>query len=82
MPCISNFYGITVTMYYNDHMPPHIHARYAEYEASVLIDSGEVIEGNLPNRAELLTKEWISNNKEELLIQWETKKFKKLPPLL
>lgn len=28
MPEISLFYGIRVTMYYKDHMPPHFHAEY------------------------------------------------------
>lgn len=28
MPEISLFYGIRVTMYYRDHMPPHFHAEY------------------------------------------------------
>lgn len=33
MPEISLFYGIRVTMYYNDHMPPHFHAEYNGHEA-------------------------------------------------
>ena len=28
MPEISRFLGITITMYFNDHMPPHFHAEY------------------------------------------------------
>lgn len=28
MPEISLFYGIRVTMYYEDHNPPHFHAEY------------------------------------------------------
>lgn len=28
MPEISLFYGIRVTMYYDDHNPPHFHAEY------------------------------------------------------
>ena len=30
MPEISRFYGIIITMYYDDHNPPHFHARYGE----------------------------------------------------
>ncbi|MDQ2786112.1 MAG: DUF4160 domain-containing protein, partial [Chloroflexota bacterium] len=33
MPVIAVFDGITITMYYKDHPPPHFHARYGEYEA-------------------------------------------------
>ena len=28
MPEISRFLGIIITMYYNDHNPPHFHVRY------------------------------------------------------
>ena len=30
MPIISTFYGIIIQMYWDDHAPPHFHARYAE----------------------------------------------------
>lgn len=81
MPTISEFYGIIISMYYNDHYPPHIHARYAEYEASLLIETGEIIEGYLPARAKGLVQEWVQINRESLLIQWNTKTFYRIPPL-
>jgi len=28
MPEISRFLGIVITMYFNDHNPPHFHVRY------------------------------------------------------
>ena len=28
MPEISLFYGIRITMYYDDHNPPHFHVEY------------------------------------------------------
>ncbi|MGH9801008.1 MAG: DUF4160 domain-containing protein, partial [Blastocatellia bacterium] len=31
MPVVSRFFGIIISMYYNDHQPPHFHIRYAEY---------------------------------------------------
>jgi hypothetical protein len=34
---ISSFYGIIIAMYYDDHLPPHFHARYGEFDAQVLI---------------------------------------------
>jgi len=27
MPRISEFFGIVIAMYYNDHSPPHFHAK-------------------------------------------------------
>ncbi len=40
MPVISRFLGIVVAMYWNDHSPPHFHAKYGEYEIVVSIQDG------------------------------------------
>jgi hypothetical protein len=45
LPELSRFFGIIIAMYYNDHAPPHFHARYGDDEASIRIDNGEVMEG-------------------------------------
>jgi hypothetical protein len=37
MPEISRFFGIVIAMNFDDHLPPHFHAVYAEHEASVAI---------------------------------------------
>jgi hypothetical protein len=50
MPVISMFYGIIIRMYLLDnkyHNLPHIHAKYAEFEASICID-GEILAGAVP----------------------------------
>jgi len=31
MPAISRFLGVIISMYYDDHSPPHFHVKYAEY---------------------------------------------------
>jgi hypothetical protein len=51
MPTISVFYGILIRMFFNDHAPPHFHARYGEFEATVDIHTLEALEGELPRRA-------------------------------
>ena len=35
MPEISRFLGIVITMYFNDHNPPHFHVRCEEFRAIV-----------------------------------------------
>lgn len=70
MPEISRFLGIIVAMYYNDHVPPHFHAKYGEYEMKVDIGTGEIIEGSLPNRARKLVLEWWSLHQNELADNW------------
>ncbi len=70
MPVISRFYGILIVMYFNDHNPPHFHAKYSGEEA-LFNFSGELLEGNLPKRAVKFVKEWISYHQAELEENWE-----------
>ena len=51
MPTISTFYGILIRMFFNDHPPPHFHARYGEFEATIDIGTLAIMEGQLPGRA-------------------------------
>jgi hypothetical protein len=66
MPTIPWFYGIAIRMYVRDHAPPHFHAIYGEHEANVSIESGDVIEGELPRAAVRLVKEWTLARQEKL----------------
>ena len=70
MPRISAFYGIIVAMYFDDHPPPHFHAKYGEYQAQVAIATGEVIHGDLPRRARSLVQEWTELHRDELVADW------------
>jgi hypothetical protein len=54
MPRISEFFGIAIRMYYNDHWPAHFHAEYGEQEAAYQIETIEVLRGALPRRAHAL----------------------------
>jgi hypothetical protein len=51
MPTLSSFFGIVVSMYWNDHQPPHFHARYADSEVVIRLETLEVEAGHLPRRA-------------------------------
>jgi hypothetical protein len=57
-------------MFFNDHEPPHFHARYGEFEATINIGTLVIIEGQLPRRALNLVQEWAMIHKEELLEDW------------
>lgn len=56
MPEISRFFGILIAMYYNDHPPPHFHAKYGSAEAIIAIETGEVMAGRLPQGRSALWK--------------------------
>jgi hypothetical protein len=88
MPIISMFYGIIIRLYLLDnqhHNLPHIHARYAEFEASIRIDDGEVLAGQLPRKQLRLVQAWIELHRDELLADWllavEGEKPYKIEPL-
>lgn len=86
MPEISRFLGIIIYMYFNDHDPPHFHARYNEFRGKLTINELQLIEGRLPKRVLALVLEWANNNRTELLENWETLKkegkYKRIKPLV
>jgi len=84
MPEIAGFYGIVIKMYFTqkEHNPPHIHALYGNYMSAIDIRTMEVLEGDLPNRALELVKEWLKEHQGDLLNMWQTQEFKTLPPLV
>jgi Domain of unknown function (DUF4160) len=71
MPTISIFYGIVITMYYNDHNPPHFHAKYGNAKALVRISDGQILRGALPPTAARLVRDWAVARRIELEANWE-----------
>jgi hypothetical protein len=71
MPTISEFFGILIRMYYDDHSPPHFHAYYGGHEAIVSIETMTVLEGALPRRAKALVIEWAVEHRQALLDDWQ-----------
>ena len=85
MPRISAFYGVEIYMYFRDHAPPHFHAIYGEHEASVAIQSGDLIEGVLPKTATKLVTKWAGQHLAELMVDWDLARQEQplnwIPPL-
>ncbi len=79
MPEISRFYGIIIAIFYDDHNPPHFHARYGKQKVAIAIKTLNVLEGKIPARALGMTIEWASTHKEELLKDWELAKNNQPP---
>lgn len=76
MPTISRFYGIVITMYFNDHPPPHVHVRYGEHLGRVAYRTGEVLTGDLPSRVVRLVVEWAALHSDELDLNWANARAK------
>ena len=70
MPTISRFLGIIISMYWDDHAPPHFHAKYGNYEITVEIETG-IVEGKFPRRALHHVLEWYELHRDELRNNWE-----------
>lgn len=83
MPILSRFYGISIKMYFqqSEHNPPHIHAIYGEYIGVIEVQTGKIIEGDLPSRALKLVQEWLKTHRNEILNIWNTQQFRSIPPL-
>ncbi|WP_013324371.1 DUF4160 domain-containing protein [Gloeothece verrucosa] len=71
MPEISRFLGIIITMYYNDHPPPHFHVRYNQQKALIDLENLSVLEGKLTPRILGLVIEWAALHQTELLENWQ-----------
>ena len=73
MPEISRFYGIVVTMYPEAgerHNTPHFHIRYNEQRATISIESGEILAGNLTRAQLRLVQAWVELHRHELASNW------------
>lgn len=79
MPEICRFYGIIIAMFFEDHDPPHFHARYGKHKVAVRIKDCRILEGQLPRRALGLVMEWASQHQGELLSNWELVKANQPP---
>jgi hypothetical protein len=71
MPEISRFFGILISINYNDHAPPHFHVRYGGQQAAIRVADLALMAGTLSPRALALTVEWAAQHQAELLADWE-----------
>ena len=85
MPVVSRFFGIAIAFYWEDHLPPHFHAKYSGEEAMIDIRTGEVLEGVTSRRALAMVEEWRTLHEAELLDNWERARNRQplayIPPL-
>ena len=70
MPGLCRFFGIVISMHYNDHAPAHFYARYGDERATLLVHDLRILEGQLPPRVLGLVIEWAAQHRDELLANW------------
>ena len=70
MPEVSRFFGIVITMYYDEHPPAYFDVRYGSDKAVFAIDPLGLLEGQLSPRALGLVTEWAALHRSELEENW------------
>lgn len=69
MPRISQFHGVSIYMYYNDHLPPHFHAMPGGDEALVEFNPAKLYQGGLPKVLKMVLQ-WAGLYGAELDQDW------------
>lgn len=70
MPRIGASEGLTFSVYFRDHQPPHFHARAAGREALIAIDPIRVLESDLSVREERIALAWAGANLAAIRAAW------------
>ena len=81
MPEISRFGGIIITMYFDEHNPPHFRASYNGIEALFDLNEAAFTKGALPSKQARLVLAWYELHKNELFRMRNSKEFSKIKPL-
>jgi len=67
MPTITIIDGIKISIYPNEHNPPHLHIDYAEFSCLIEISTQKVIKGQIPIKILIKINEWLVINQLKLL---------------
>jgi hypothetical protein len=70
MPAVAVIDGIKIEFYFDDHPPPHFHARYAEFIVKIDIETLEIMKGSLPRPQLRTVREWAEPRRNALLRVW------------
>lgn len=74
MPEIDALLGLSFCLYFYDnkqHKLPHLHVKYGDYELIIAIETGECLEGYLPNKQRKRAEAHIETNREKLMVMWK-----------
>ena len=72
MPTFFTIDGIKIDLYFDDHVPPHFHAIYAEYEELIEIKTLATYRGSLPIKQHKKVIKWAKKNQDVLMEIWES----------
>lgn len=70
MPTIHILDSIKLLIYFDDHLPPHFHAIYNEYEELIEIHTLQTYRGELPRKQRKKVIVWAERNQDFLIQKW------------
>ena len=70
MPIIATVAGVKIYMYYQDHNPPHFHARH-DGQSEVFDLDGNSMEGSIDQKKSKAVRKWAKKNKKLLQKKWD-----------
>jgi hypothetical protein len=71
MPTVKDFGAYKITLYAEDHNPPHVHVLGPDFQAKVRIRDAAVFAGVIPPRHRREALAWIADNADELMARWD-----------
>jgi Domain of unknown function (DUF4160) len=70
MPTLKRFASMSVTMYADDHRPPHFHIVSANFEVLVALSDFTVLAGRARRSAIIEALDWAQANRDLLNRRW------------
>jgi hypothetical protein len=70
LPTIKRFLTFKITMYAEDHNPPHVHVIGKEFEATIAVSDCSVLAGGAPLKVLKAARAYIESERAELLAFW------------
>lgn len=71
MPTFFIIDGIKINLYFDDHLPPHFHAIYGEFEVLLTIPTLTTYAGKIPSRQLKKVKQWAAIHIAQLQEIWD-----------
>jgi hypothetical protein len=68
-PLLIDKEGVSIIIHGREHLPPHIHASYGDYEALIDIRTGIMFEGQMPGKKLKVVQNWLSEGKNGAVVE-------------
>ena len=70
MPELCRWGKVIIRIRIDDHAWPHVHVKYAEYEASLRLRDLAITHGDLPANQKRQVLEWAQDRQADLIEAW------------